>query len=107
MFFSAVSPEGSIRIFPPLINAEVNTSVITTCTAEGGPDNQFSWSLSEGDGITIQEGPVLIIDVDSVYAGGVYICFVENDAGNGEANMTVYGKEKHSPNTSCCHHFIF
>ena len=66
---------------------------MSNCTAEGGPNNQFSWSIILGrDRVTIQEGPVLMINVTSVNQN--YYCDVENDAGNGEAIVTIYSNSK-------------
>ena len=78
---------------PSLINAQVNTIATSTCTAEGGPDNTFTWSMltATGDTILVQEGPVLLIEVDSEY-GGLYSCRLENAAGYDEANLTINGK---------------
>ena len=75
---------------PSLINAQVNRSVTTTCTAEGGPDNTFTWSMvtATGDRSLVQEGPVLVIETDVEY-GGLYSCHVENAAGYDEANLTI------------------
>ena len=78
---------------PSLINAQVNTNVTSTCTAEGGPDNTFTWSMvtATGDMSLVQKGPVLVIEVDVEY-GGLYICRVENAAGYDEANLAINGK---------------
>lgn len=62
---------------------------MSTCTAEGGPDNQFSWSVDTG---FIQEGPTLIIDVNSAFDGNLYYCAVENDAGYDEAHLLIRGE---------------
>jgi hypothetical protein len=85
-----VSPEGSVRVSPPLINAQVNTSVLSTCTAEGGPNNTFTWSVDTERGRkgVVQEGPVLMTEVD-VEDGGLYCCHVENAAGYDEAYLTI------------------
>ena len=97
MYFSficllSVSPEGSVRVSPPLINAQVNTSVLSTCTAEGGPNNTFTWSVDTERGRkgVVQEGPVLMTEVD-VEDGGLYCCHVENAAGYDEAYLTING----------------
>jgi len=39
----AVSPEGSVSATPQVINAERNTTVEFTCSALGGPSNNFTW----------------------------------------------------------------
>ena len=62
---------------------------MSTCTAEGGPDNQFSWSVSIG---LIQEGPLFIIDVVSALDGDTYFCTVQNAAGYDEANLLIFGE---------------
>ena len=69
---------------------------MSTCTAEGGPANTFTWSMvtATGDKSLVQEGPVLVIETD-VEHGGLYNCHVENAAGYDEANMTINGKCTH------------
>ena len=78
---------------PSLINAQVNTSVLSTCTAEGGPNNTFTWSVvtERGPNRVVQEGPVLMTEVE-VEDGGLYCCHVENAAGYDEAYLSINGK---------------
>ena len=93
LFLLSVSPEGSATVFPSVINAQVNTSILSICTAEGGPDNTFMWSVVTAEGCkgTFQEGPVLLTEVD-IENGRLFCCHVENAAGYDEANLTINGK---------------
>lgn len=66
---------------------------MSTCTAEGGPDNQFSWNVRLDMFVGfIQEGPVFVIDVSSALDGDTYFCAVKNDAGYDEANLLIFGE---------------
>ena len=103
----SVSPEDSVRVSPSLINAQVNTSVLSTCTAEGGPNNTFTWSVvtERGPNRVLQEGPVLMTEVE-VEDGGLYFCRVENAAGYDEAYLTINGKYFTNQVGMNCEYFV-
>ena len=94
-FLSPVSPEGSVRVTPSVVNVVLNTTISATCTAEGGPNNQFTWSAlaTTGDVTVLQNDPELRVDVSEV-DDTVYSCRVENSAGSEEANLTIYSKPR-------------
>ena len=78
---------------PSVVSVSLNDTISATCTAEGGPDNEFTWSVVATDGqvTALQNDPDLVVEVTEVdYT--VYSCFVENSAGYDEANLTVYCK---------------
>ena len=92
MYDPSVSPEGSVFISPPEINAEVRDQIYTLmCLAQGGPGNVFRWEKISGSGI-FADTPTLNITVTNASFGGVYQCTVENMAGNDSSNATVNGK---------------
>lgn len=77
--------------FPTLANAERNTTVAFTCTAEGGPSNALTWTRLL-DGEAVSTDGVLMILVDSATDGSDYVCLVENDAGSEVVSVTLNGK---------------
>ena len=81
-----------MRVTPSVVNVVLNTTISATCTAEGGPNNQFTWSsLATGDITVVQNYFELRVDVNEV-DDTVYSCRVENSAGSEEANLTIYSK---------------
>ena len=88
---SIVSPEGSVRVTPPQIDAERNTNATFMCFAQGGPGNMFSWSKLP-DEVTITESSELVIMVDSASVGGTYQCTVENMAGSDSSTAVLNGE---------------
>ena len=69
------------------------THSLQTVHAEGGPDNQLTWSAVATDGqvTNLQSDSHLKINVTQV-DDTVYRCRVKNSAGRDEANLTVYCK---------------
>jgi hypothetical protein len=85
-----VSPEGSVEITPPGVNAtERGTQHVLTCSARGGPGNMFSWVKQGEDGTTISESPEYVIGITDASVGGTYECTVGNEAGSGSAAAVV------------------
>ena len=82
-----------MKVTPSVVNVSLNDTITATCTAEGGPDNQLTWSAVSIDGqVTIlQNEPELVVEVTEV-DDTVYRCRVENCAGYEETNLTVYCK---------------
>ena len=82
-----------MKVTPSVVNVSLNNTITATCTAEGGPDNQLTWSAVATDGqVTIlQNEPELVVEVTEV-DDTVYRCLVENSAGYEETNLTVYCK---------------
>ena len=85
-----VSPEGSIEATPQVISGERNTVVNFTCSALGGPGNNFTWFRISGGAVVASE-PVLQIAVEDAFGGSDYQCLVENEAGNDTTVVTLNG----------------
>ena len=88
--YYTVSPEGSIEATPRVFNAERNATVNFTCTALGGPGNNFTW-FRISDGAVVASEPVFQIAVEDAFVGSDYQCLVENEAGNDNAVVTLNG----------------
>ena len=86
----AVSPEGSVNATPQVINAERNTTVEFTCSALGGPGNNFTW-IRESDNAVVARGSLLQIAVEDAFDGSDYLCLTINDAGNDTDIVTLNG----------------
>ena len=90
--FVAVSPEDTAVISPDGINATMRNEIyVLSCSAEGGPGNEFQWEKLGSSGI-ISNSPELEIIVTDASVGGTYQCTVENMAGNSSAYTTVNGE---------------
>ena len=92
-FFFPVSPEGSVMVTPSMVVVNRSATISATCSAGGGPDNQFTWSVINAlDEVNfVQNGPTIEINV-VVWSDSIYRCSVENSAGFEEANLTIYSK---------------
>ena len=85
IFLSLVSPFGSVSI----TQQHSISTVILTCTANGGPNNRFQWTeLSTGT--VLSNSAVYYLTTSSNARRNIYQCTVFNEAGNGTA--TVSGK---------------
>ena len=69
---------------------ENGDTLILTCTASGGPDNMFYWS-KDGDFLPSTDGILTIADITAT-DGGMYECVVNNTAGDGSSDITIYGR---------------
>ena len=87
---STVSPEDSIEATSRVFNTERNMTVNFTCTALGGPGNNFTW-FRISDGAVVASEPVFQIAVEDAFIGSDYQCLVENEAGNDTAVVTLNG----------------
>ena len=78
-------------IVNPSINNSFNGSiVILTCSARGGPFNQFQWTyLRTGYNVSNETQYTF---TSSIYTGGEYECEVSNRAGNETDNAVVNGQ---------------
>ena len=88
--YYAVSPEGSVSATPLVIHAERNTTVEFTCSALGGPGNNFTWIRMSDDSVVARE-PVLHIAVEDAFVGSDYQCLVVNKAGNDTDTVILNG----------------
>jgi len=61
-----------------------------TCSALGGPGNNFTW-IRMSDGVVVTSGSVLQIAVEDAFDGSDYHCLVINDAGNDTDLVTLNG----------------
>ena len=80
-------------VSPSVVSVSLNDTISATCTAEGGPDNQFTWSAVATDGqvTVLQNDPDLVVEVTEV-DDTVYSCLVKNSAGYEEANLTIHSR---------------
>jgi len=65
-----------------------------TCSSEGGPDLEYSWSRMMNDfsiSTTTNTSTLMISDL-ATDDGGNYTCTVSNDAGTDSHTITVYGE---------------
>ena len=85
-----VSPEGSVEAAPRTFNGDEEMVAEFTCSAEGGPNNTFTWTRTFGDA-TVATDSVLTVNIASAMDGSDYECLVENAAGNGSAVVTLNG----------------
>ena len=90
--FVPVSPEDTAVISPDTINATMRNKIyVLSCSAEGGPGNEFQWEKLGSSGIISNSSELEIIVTDAS-VGGTYQCTVENMAGSSSANATVNGE---------------
>jgi hemicentin len=75
---------GSVSISPFSGNVNQGDNHTLTCTAQGGPNNTFTWMHG---GQSIASGNMLT--VTNLTVGGSYKCVVSNEAGEGEATRAL------------------
>ena len=88
-FFNAVSPQGGVRVSPEMVMANIEGNVTFSCSAQGGPDNEYQWQYNGVD-MTNQTNTTLNIDNIDAVNGGSYTCVVSNAVGNDSATATLY-----------------
>jgi len=84
-----VSPEGSVSLSPEMVIGDDGGNVTFSCSAQGGPDNEYQWQHNGGDFIGETNTILTISNIDAVN-GGNYTCVVSNAAGNDSATATLY-----------------
>ena len=89
ILYITVSPEGSVNVTPPSVSADRGDVVSFTCSAEGGPGNQFTWVRRLAEATVVGNTPELTIDGVTIHDGGYYECTVENRAGSGNSTATL------------------
>ena len=70
------------------INTSFGSSESLTCTAQGGPDNTFQWTLQ---GQVVSNSFQLQFPSITGSDGGDYTCTVTNAAGSGSIIATITG----------------
>ena len=61
------------------------------CSSLGGPGNNITWTRQRDGAVVGDEYMLTLTEVDG-FDGGQYQCLVENRAGSGTANVTLYGE---------------
>ncbi len=75
-------------------NTAVNNVAELQCSASGGPDNEFTW-IRMLDGEVVGNEMNININIIGAIDGGIYMCTVQNSAGNGSDLLTLNGKNKY------------
>ena len=63
-------------------------SIALNCSAQGGPNNSYTWK-KDGTPINGNESTLTLINVNAT-SGGSYTCTVSSAAGNDSASTTLY-----------------
>ncbi len=87
-YFPTVSPESGVSVSPLNQLLEHDDNITHSCESQGGPGNQFNWTITRND--VIIQGPLSSTFEQSPVTGGVYTCVVSNTAGFGSATTTVF-----------------
>ena len=84
-----MSPEGSVAVSPTMEVSSIRGSVTFSCSAQGGPDNEYQWQY---DGVVLMDETNTTLTIDNIGAvnGGDYTCVVSNAAGSDSATATLY-----------------
>ena len=90
IIYTTVSPEGSIQAVPSIINGNQSDNATFICSALGGPSNTFHWTKA-GEDVVISGYKLSIVDI-AASDGGMYVCVVENPAGNDSITVSLNGK---------------
>ena len=89
-----VSPGGSVRITPLDTTTSFESSENLNCLAQGGPNNTFEWTNSQGQ--VISNSTQLEFPSITGSDGGIYTCTVTNAAGSDNASTTITGNISYS-----------
>ena len=84
-----MSPEGSASLSPEMVIGDVGGNVTFSCSAQGGPGNEYQWQHN-GVGMMSEMSNTLTIDNIGAVNGGSYTCVVSNAAGNDSATATLF-----------------
>ena len=79
---------GAVLIIPFSGNVNQGDNHTLTCTAQGGPNNTLTWMHR---GQSIASGNMLT--VTNLTVGGIYMCVVRNEAGEGGASRALTGEK--------------
>lgn len=90
--FASVSPEGSVKVNPPVVIGSVGDNVTFTCESQGGPGNTIQWSRNGSKLTNMMNELLKVSTINPVTDGGNYTCLVGNTAGNASATVYLYMK---------------
>ena len=83
-----MSPTGSVSIIPFSGNVNQGDNHTLTCTAQGGPNNMFTW-MHRGQSIVFGN----MLTLTNLTVGSTYSCVVGNEAGADEATRALTGEK--------------
>ena len=86
---SAVSPFGTVVVWPENSLVKESDNVTLTCSADGGPNNDYMWFYGS---TSLTNGPVLELNNIRARDGGEYTCVVSNAAGSDRESVTISGE---------------
>ena len=86
----AVSPVGSVRASPSVLNTTIGDSAMFTCTSLGGPANHLYWKKTSSD-LIVSNSSVLSLLSLTAFDDGQYQCIASNMAGADTVTVTLYG----------------
>ena len=84
-----MSPEFSVMTNAP-INSMRGTTELLTCSAQGGPQNTFTWRRQDDNSI-VGTAAQTSVTLNQGSDGGIFVCIVANAAGSGSDETTLNG----------------
>ena len=86
-----MAPNGTVVVTPATETLSVIGNTSFSCMSEGGPSNDFQWSLNGVD-LPGENGTMLSITGVDAADGGTYRCTVSNAAGVDGYLGTLFGE---------------
>ena len=84
-----MSPEFSVMTNAPINSMRGRTEQLT-CSAQGGPQNAFTWRRQDDNSI-VGTAAQVSVTLNQGSDGGVFVCIVANAAGSGSDQTTLNG----------------
>ena len=84
-----MSPFGTVVVWPENSFVKESDNVTLTCSADGGPNNDYMWFYGS---TSLTNGPVLELSNIRASDGGEYTCVVSNAAGSDRESGTISGE---------------
>ena len=84
-----MSPEFSVMTNAP-INSMRGSTELLTCSAQGGPQNTFTWRRQDDNSI-VGTAAQTSVTLNQGSDGGIFVCIVGNAAGSGSDQTTLNG----------------
>lgn len=81
-------------VTPTFSSGERDRVVTLECSTLGGPGNTFTWTHVP-TGQEISSNQSLTVQISSGMDGGAYRCSVENEAGSGMTEATIFGNRNY------------